>query len=299
MTTTVSSPLTGSTDVTQVQSLDPATIIGRYRDQLGMDVSPYFRGLSEVPIYRCNRSQLRFYYPFTLAGDGAFYAELSRQYKGYYSPWKWEHEQVYRRIGAGQQVLEIGSGSGYFLKRLPERGATGLGLELNDAAIEAGAKLGVTIRNEALETHAAAQAGQYDWVCAFQVFEHVNEVGAFFRQAIECLRPGGFLAVGGPNNEAYFFREDPYHTLNLPPHHMLLWDPVSLRYAGEALGLRVTDLLIEPASANHRSQSYRIWLEKYLGRGAATALHPLTRFLVKPLPLFTTGGTVVAIYQKS
>jgi SAM-dependent methyltransferase len=251
-----------------------------------------------VTIYQCNQSGLKFYYPFSLAGDADFYADLSRHYKGYYNPWKWEHEQVFQRIKPGDKVLEIGSGNGYFLKKLPEKEATGLGLELNDDAIAYGKQIGVEIINEDLKIHAEQHAGQYDVVCAFQVFEHVNEVGEFFRQAAQCVKPGGLLAVGVPNNASYYFREDPYHTLNLPPHHTLLWEPDSLQYAGSLIGLPKAEILVEDASVTHRSVAYRLWLEKKLGQNLVTSiLYKATRFVAKRLPIQIDGATVVAIYR--
>lgn len=296
---TVRSPLTASTDVQLVKTLDVAEVLRRYQTELGMDVSAYFTGLTGLPVYECNQTKLRFYYPFSLAGDGAFYAELSQKYGGYYNPWKWEHERVFQRLKAGDRVLEIGCGNGYFLKRLAEKGATGLGLELNDEAIRAGEKLGVTIRNQPLQQHALEGGEQYDVVCAFQVFEHVNEVGEFFRQALACLKPGGLLAIGVPNNDSYYFREDPYHTLNLPPHHMLLWHPEALRHAARVMKLTVEAIEVEAASAVHKSIAYRLWLEKTLGKSAgATFLYKTTRFIAKRLPVFTDGATVVAIYRK-
>ncbi|GAB3927994.1 class I SAM-dependent methyltransferase [Larkinella terrae] len=295
----VLSPLTQSPDVSPVRSLNVRTIEQRYRDQFGMDVSRFFAGLDKVMIYRCNQSKLKFYYPFTLAGDADFYADLGKHYTGYYSPWKWEHEQVFQRIKPGDKVLEIGSGNGYFLKKLPEKGAVGLGLELNDDAIAYGKKLGVEIINQDLKIHAEQQADQYDVVCAFQVFEHVNQVGDFFRQAAQCVKPGGLLAVGVPNNASYYFREDPYHTLNLPPHHTLLWEPVSLQYAGSFVGLQSPDIRVETASVLHRSAAYRLWLEKNMGQSSFTSLlYKATRFVAKRLPLPIDGATVVAIYRK-
>ncbi|WP_128543027.1 class I SAM-dependent methyltransferase [Larkinella soli] len=296
---TVLSPLTHSPDVSPVRTLNIPTIVQRYRSDFGMDVSRFFSGLEAVTIYRCNQSQLRFYYPFTLAGDGSFYAELARQYKGYYSPWKWEHEQVFQALKKGDRVLEIGSGNGFFLKKLPEKGAVGLGLELNEDAIAYGKEIGVNLIGQDLGEHAEQFAGQYDLVCAFQVFEHVNDVGTFFRQAVQCVKPGGLMAIGVPNNASYYFREDPYHTLNLPPHHTLLWDPVSLRNAGTLIGLETVDVRVEPASATHRSVGYRLWLEKLLGtNGLSRLLHTATRFAVKALPVLKEGATVVAIYRK-
>jgi hypothetical protein len=42
--------------------------------------------------------------------------------------------------------------------------------------------------------------------------------------SLKALKKGGKLIIGVPNNEPYFKSYDKYSTLNLPPHHMGLWN---------------------------------------------------------------------------
>ncbi len=296
---TVFSPLTGTTDVVLKSQLSTKHIIDKYRDDFGVDVRSYFAGLKKVDIYQCRSSKLRFYYPFSLAGDGSFYADLARVYKGYYAAWKWEHEKVFGYIEIGQKVLEIGCGRGYFLEKLKEKKADAVGLDLNPDAVEYGKQHALSILDEPIALHAQSHASMYDVVCAFQLFEHVNDVGNFLKDSIACLKKGGILAIGVPNNDSYIFKEDPYHTLNVPPHHMLLWNPDSLSYVAQLFDLDLVEIAIQPAVPINKSIAYLIWLKKYISNESiAGLLHLTTRFVVKQLPVFTQGPTVVAIYRK-
>jgi 2-polyprenyl-3-methyl-5-hydroxy-6-metoxy-1,4-benzoquinol methylase len=296
---TVISPLTGSTNVVLESQLSANQIITQYSQEFGMNVSSYFAGLKTVDIYQCQDSSLRFYYPFSLAGDGLFYADLARVYKGYYSVWKWEHEKVFQAINSGDKVLEIGCGMGYFLKKLKEKKAHAIGMDFNPDAVEYGSQHDILIVDETIAQHAEKQAETYDVVCAFQLFEHVNEVGKFLKDSIACLKKGGLLAIGVPNNESLIFKLDPYHTLNVPPHHMLLWDARSLAYIATQFNLSIVEIAIQPAHVINRSMAYRLWLEKALGKNIFSAIiHAASRWLIKRLPVFQQGATVIAVFRK-
>ncbi len=296
---TVISPLTGSTNVVLESQLSTQQIINQYRQEFGIDVSNYFSNLKTVDIYQCQDSSLRFYYPFSLAGDGMFYADLARVYKGYYSVWKWEHEKVFQSINPEDKVLEIGCGRGYFLEKLKGKKANAIGLDFNPDAVEYGKQHDILIVDETIALHAQKQAETYDVVCAFQLFEHVNEVGQFLKDSITCLKKGGILAIGVPNNDSLIFKLDPYHTLNVPPHHMLLWDAGSLAYIATQFNLSIVEIAVQPAHVINRSMAYRLWLEKALGKNSfSTAIHAASRWFIKRLPVFQQGATVIAVFRK-
>lgn len=295
----VYSPLTENTNVKLVNRLNVTQIKNNYKSDIHIDVSRFFEGLDYVEIYECQQSGLQFYYPFSLAGDADFYAQLSKTYKSYYSPWKWEHQIVYKHLKPGLKVLEIGCGYGYFLERAKQTGCDVLGLELNEDAVKYGQDNNLPITNESLETHAEKFSETYDIVCAFQVYEHVSNVRDMLIQAVRCLNKGGILALGVPNNDSYLFKEDLYHTLNLPPHHTLLWAPGSLAYLPQILPLETLQIVTEPANKNHRSSAYRLFLKKYLKNEALINLiHMLTRPVVKMFPVIDAGATVVSIFKK-
>jgi 2-polyprenyl-3-methyl-5-hydroxy-6-metoxy-1,4-benzoquinol methylase len=294
------SPLTGGTDVIKKLVLDIPTVKSKYKTELNTDVSRFFEGIHELAIYQCQTSKLKFYYPFSVVSDGQFYADLAKFYKGYYNLWRWEHQYIFDIIKPQEKILEIGCGRGYFLQKLLEKQTDSIGLDFNEDAIEEGKKMGVTILNQTIEEHAQKHPESYDTVCAFQLFEHVNEVQDFLKSTVKCLKKGGLLAIGVPNNDSYYFKNDPYHTLNLPPHHMLLWDKNSLAYVAEMFGLEVIEIINQPVNIMHRGMLYKLWLENNLGNNfLSKIIVASTRFIIKRLPLFNNQGiTALAIYRK-
>lgn len=296
---TILSPLTGSSDITLMHQLSTEQILHQYQCDFGIDVKKYFHGLTTIDVYRCNLSGIGFYYPYALAGDGEFYANLAKTYKGYYSIWKWEHEKTIKYVKEGGKILEIGCGNGFFLKKVQEKKALGWGLDFNKEAVAYGKRYGIKIMDEDITSHSIKQSGKYDMVCAFQLLEHVNDVGNFIEDSLKCLKTGGVFAIGVPNNDSLVFKWDSYNTLNLPPHHMLLWNVDSLKSLAKQFNLTIVEIVVQPANKISRSVVYRLWLEKKIGKSKISKLvHVVSRWLVKRLPVFNEGVTVVAIFRK-
>lgn len=221
------SPVTGKPGVKKTDAISVEDICRLYQKQLGTDVSRSFNGLAEVDILECSATGYRFYYPYEIAGDGAFYEELQRimdQNEMYYRPWGYDHEFAYHLIRPGEKVLDIGCGSGNFLKRICEITPAVSGLEFNNAAIEKCRAQGFDVYPDTIAKHAEDRTAYYDVVCLFQVLEHIHDIKAFLDDSLKALRKGGRLIIGVPNNEPYFAGYNKYSTLNLPPHHMGLWN---------------------------------------------------------------------------
>jgi len=218
------SPVTGKNNTTLTDVFFSRDIIQLYKLQLGIDVSRFFSGTNTFFLYQCNETGYRFYHPEGMVGDGEFYGLLQESLaEDYYHEWKFENQLALDVINPGEKVLDIGCGIGNFLARAKEK-AVVTGLELNEKAIEVCRQRGFNVLNERIETHALQNAGHYDVVCLFQVLEHIYDVKPFLENALKVLKPGGKLVIGVPNNEPYFLGYDKYCTLNLPPHHMGLWN---------------------------------------------------------------------------
>ncbi|MBI5713101.1 MAG: hypothetical protein HZC38_06710 [Chloroflexi bacterium] len=134
-------------------------LIANYQQQLGIDVSKYFAGLESIQIYKCLDTGYRFYYPFNVDGDGAFYEALQK-FDWYYMDWKWEHQITSEMIKPTDKVLEIGCARGGFLNRVKEMGAESVGLELNRSAAEAAHARGLTVLDQSIQE--CARKGCHD-----------------------------------------------------------------------------------------------------------------------------------------
>jgi SAM-dependent methyltransferase len=296
------SPITGSEDCTLIESFNSATITQKYAAEFNMDVSRYFAHCETVQLYQCNQTGYRFYYPFDIYADGAFYAQLNSDNKGYYKKDRWEHTDAIRFVGEGKNMLEIGCGDGAFLKMAAQKKCTVTGLELNDVAIQQCVQDGLNVIGATIEAHAVTHPAQYDVVVFFQVLEHITNISSFVNAAITCLKPGGTLIIGVPNNNPYIFRHDKWHTLNLPPHHAGLWSKSSLSKLQEVLPLAITALHVEPL------YEYKTWYQAHITHYKETApfkatlLSLVPRFVYKSvLAIFRNaiaGRNIVAIYSK-
>jgi hypothetical protein len=101
----VRSPLTGSSNVTRADVARSGIIVAHYREDLGIDVSHYFEGIDEVPIYRCEDSGYRFFHPPSIAGRSDLYEQL-QEHQPYYAVWRLRREARRERIH-GRNLLAV------------------------------------------------------------------------------------------------------------------------------------------------------------------------------------------------
>lgn len=107
------------------------------------------------------------------------------------------------RISTGERLVDIGCGMGGSSIRLAQlRGCSATGVTLSPvqrrwAAVSAGLK-GVGERTEFIAADAeqvSFQPGSFDVLWSVECTEHLFDKPAFFRRAIEWLRPGGRVAI--------------------------------------------------------------------------------------------------------
>ena len=213
-----------------------------------MDVSRFFQNTKKVGIYVCQDTGYRFYHPFNVAGDDEFYQEIEH-FPWYYMDWKWEHGVVNDRMLKDDSVLEIGCAHGGFLRKLKERGVKVEGLEMNSEAREACVREGLAVYPDSIEEFVKGREDSYDAVCSFQVLEHVPQVQEFLTASLSVLKPGGIMIVSVPNNESLVLRDD--GILNMPPHHMGLWNMNSLIQLQNHFDMKVDAIYLEPLQPYH------------------------------------------------
>lgn len=238
------SPIT-SKPAKKIKSVDTSEIIQKYTKTFNLDISQYLGKYDKVDIYECEQTGYRFYYPFDILGDSKFYEHL-QQYDWYYMPWKWEHQQATKYVNPNMNVLEVGCASGAFLKKLKElKNANVTGLELNQSVSNSG----VEIKNETIQNHALNNKEKYDIVCSFQVLEHVSDVKSFIQSQIDCLKTGGKLIISVPNNDSFI--KDSENILNMPPHHVGLWNKKSLSEIIKYFDIKLENYFFEPMQQYH------------------------------------------------
>ena len=245
-----------------VKTIPVDVIVKSYREEMSIDVSGYFKGLNDISVYICKQTGYRFYYPFNLAGDDKLYEDLQK-FDWYYLAWKWDYEVAETLVSKGQKVLDIGCGYGDFLNHIKEKKQCDCyGLEFNDKAVAVATERGIKIRKEFIQDHAKTHEAHYDVISFFHLLEHIVDIDAFLSAAIKCLKPGGTLIICVPNNNPFCYGYDEFHSLNLPPHHMGMWNEESLKSLVNIYPIKVTGVYQQPVSR------YRYYTRNYISHVA-------------------------------
>jgi 2-polyprenyl-3-methyl-5-hydroxy-6-metoxy-1,4-benzoquinol methylase len=305
MTEIVESPLIPSEKVSEIGRIKSREIIEIYRTYFDMDVAPYFKNLEEVKILKCETSHYMFYYPFSTEGDESYYGQMGK-FDWYYNPSRWEHGKAMDLIQTGDFVLEVGAGSGFFLNELKKKNIRFEGLELNGKAIEEAKKMGVAMQKELVQDHASRSSGKYDIVCSFQVLEHISQPLGFLEAKISCLRKGGKLIIGVPNNDSYMKDNQMYNkVLNMPPHHMGLWTYDSLKSLEKIFPVKLLDVYYEPlVGGNVDVYMWNKVNRFFLGISFFTRafwklkLHGIVRYFINKKAHKIRGNSMLAVFEK-
>ena len=148
-------------------------------------------------------------------------------------------------IGRGKRVLDLGCRSGALTRHFLE-GNSVVGLDVDAAALEKAATLGVEPVQGNVEDPLPFGVESFDAVVAGELFEHLQFPDALVREIRRVLRPGGVLVGSVPNafrlqSRLRFLRgrapeDDPTHLRMFSPAAMrdLLagFDRVELSFVG-------------------------------------------------------------------
>jgi SAM-dependent methyltransferase len=261
---------------------------------------------------QCDNCHLKFFVP-TVTGDTNFYAQLQER-DWYYLGDKTEYHEAARHINKGDMVLDVGAGRGAFAKHITWANFTGL--EFSPDAVRMAQREGINVVQESIEEHALQHEATYDVVCAFQVLEHVSNIGGFVHACVACVKPGGLLIFSIPSDDGFVGAQID-NVLNMPPHHVSRFSDECLKQIGNQFGITVVHVHHEPLSDMH-IPSYAQTVVQHailnLFKKQPTTFHPLFDVLpinmaVKLLrkvfslglhkhPLRPVGHSVTVVYQK-
>ncbi|HEY6129083.1 MAG TPA: class I SAM-dependent methyltransferase [Candidatus Acidoferrum sp.] len=148
------------------------------------------------------------------------------------------------------RLLDVGCGTGNFLRAAADSGYLAAGIELDPAAAAFARRFCPRSRLFALplESFRSQHPNEvFDVVTFFEVLEHQADPNVFLSEIRSCLRPRGFIALSVPNRDRWQTSMDP---LDYPPNHFLRWNSQSLRNAMKAHGFSVLSIKKEtPALA--------------------------------------------------
>jgi SAM-dependent methyltransferase len=269
----------------RVSTLPVQIVADMYIAKCGFDPRPHFAGIDVLELFECESTGYRYWRPAEAAGDETFYRQLSAVWPTYYRDWRWEYGPTLSLLRPTDALLEIGCGRGFFLRNTEGLVRRAVGLEFNQEAICAKATK-YPIVASSIEDFSRAAREEFNFVCSFQVLEHVTNPQAFIRASMECLKKGGLLAFSTPNacNKTFASRGDAF---DLPPHHMGQFSPAVYRLIAKRFGLKIRLMLCEPRFVDVHNKAQLG--ERSFAKGI---LNPLHRWLYGP------GPTILAVFAK-
>lgn len=297
-----SCPLCDSQEILPTRQINVEELWARWDQDFGIDIRSYFESIRPILLLECNRCHLQYFYPSSVSGSGDLYSQLQK-FGWYYMDDKWEYNVALEDMGKDGKVLEVGCGSGTFIKKvLNETNLDPEGIELNAIAAEEAQRNGLSVRVLGLQEAAAAFPTYFDAVCSFQVLEHVADPKGFLELLCLLVKSGGKLILGLPNADSFLkYQFDP---LDMPPHHMTRWPKETLWYLPRIFPLRLERMEMEPLAEYHVNGYVDAYCSVLGSYGIKKLLRPRIKsgfsklLKQKGLRKFLTGHTVYVSYTR-
>jgi SAM-dependent methyltransferase len=291
-------PITHNKDFRIVDEIDVRKLCNSYLELLKIDVNDYFKNITTIYLCECNITKYKFFFPFTISGDDAFYRSLQK-YDWYYPKNKWEFDTARNEIDKGS-LLEIGCGKGDFIESISHRENLKVqGIEYNLDAIRICQGKQLFVDKTKLED---LPDSKFDYVASFQVLEHIVDIKHFFENSNRMLKNRAKLIIGVPNTQSHIFGpfSDYYFEhgsliLNMPPHHVGWWDEYSLEKVASFFGFSLVNKYYEPLT-KFRSDLFINNLENSFKKEFLRTFAYLIKSLLQG-KLFI-GDTLLTVFEK-
>jgi SAM-dependent methyltransferase len=110
------------------------------------------------------------------------------------------HEKLLALVGGAPRVLDVGCSTGFLARRLQARGATVVGLELDERAAAQARQFCEAVYVGDVETmELPLERGSFDAIVCGDFIEHLRDPSAFLIRIRPFLAPHGKLVLSTPN----------------------------------------------------------------------------------------------------
>ena len=198
-------------------------------------------------VHVCEACGFGFGWPY-VGGDDAYYGILHEQAGYPKDRWEygWTARHVLSQFPQGGRILDIGTGTGAFLRNLDSRWTT-CATEGSPANRERLRAAGIECFESTGEAVAEA-SGTFTAITMFQVLEHIAPFRAILDDCHALLRPGGAIIISVPLAAAIYDQERLTGCQDMTPNHINKWTPDSLALALRQHGFDPQPAAIEPPS---------------------------------------------------
>jgi SAM-dependent methyltransferase len=239
--------LCNSEGLDRITSISSEWLSTRWKNEFNFDISSEINDVKKIELFECRTCKLNFYMP-SIVGSPKLYEYLEK-FNWYYMEEKWEYKVALADLNDVEDVLEIGSGYGFFVRKILERyNIPVLGLESNPQAVIYAKKHSLPIVNKDFYNLSGIDA-KFSSICSFQVLEHVINPLEFIKKSCELLKPNGKLIICVPNGKGWQHKLS--LLLDMPPHHASLWNETTMKKMTEYFPLVLEKIVFEPLPLYH------------------------------------------------
>jgi SAM-dependent methyltransferase len=160
-------------------------------------------------------------------------------------------ESLFKRFVSSGTLLDLGCGSGMFLKTAREQGFSVHGIEMSKDAARVGREQWKLDIEQGNLYELPLGQNAYDVITLWHVFEHLHDPETASRLIYRATKPGGILVIAVPNWQswqAHLFRDHWFH-LDVP-RHLFHYTPVSLSKLLGTAGFAVVDVCYQSREHN-------------------------------------------------
>ncbi len=136
-------------------------------------------------------------------------------------------------------LLDIGSGAGYFPGEMKRSGWNVRGIEINDSArAGSAARFGLDVLQP--EKIHDLPAGEYDCITLWHVLEHFEDPFSYAAEILRLMKPEGVCIIALPNCSSYDARHyEEFWAAYDVPRHLWHFTPDTFRRFAEKTGFKI------------------------------------------------------------
>ncbi len=174
-------------------------------------------------------------------------------------------QKTVEQLAAGKKLLDIGSGTGYFLHHMQSAGWEVTGIEPSEAGRSFAQKqfgLNVYPTDELF----TLEKGQYDAITMWHVLEHIHDMHRYMEMIHTLLTEQGLLVIALPNHtsyDAHHYRD--YWAAYDVPRHLWHFSPKTLERLAHKHGFRLIGIKRMPLDAFYVSMLSEKYKRSSLG----------------------------------
>ncbi|MEM1318865.1 MAG: class I SAM-dependent methyltransferase [Bacteroidota bacterium] len=151
--------------------------------------------------------------------------------------------QLVKSLAKGNQLLDIGCGTGHFLNFMKEKGYQTQGVEVDDDARAFGQKeFGLDVSSPAALFDGSLNS-PFDAITMWHVLEHIHLLDDNMKAIRSLLADDGFLIIAVPNRESYDAQYYKQHWAAYDvPRHLWHFSPTTMDKIASKNGFRIQSL---------------------------------------------------------